>query len=942
MKPIKNKIFGMKVLLIVFSLLCLFFSTSCVNADIIQFNTTYEYQCDWNSCDAIMKTKMNSTCTGNQLFFRFEDFDIYQYEIKSMEFCIFKGANIGKPNVTAMQINYFANYSGYEWGRDNHYIGIRDMSIREEGMNWTCVDITNLYYSHLRSNPRYNFTLVVNATSGLSDGSETCSSVEDQIGNIDWMNQTRINVEVDSYNFKGYIRDVSTNDLLNGVTISLSREINNQIIYSEYITNSTGYFEFMGLKSGNWNLSIRRYGYKDLANATLHIESNINTTYYMIPISLETNYVHIVANFLEGGEYPEPLKNEFVVFDYFDGFGGCTSCNELIGIPFYLYTDANGTIDTYLPEGIYHVNKQNYRFRFRIGIDESYEEYVELILNEDQYRIIYYQHLSELSFLEIYVHDEDTGEPIEDVIVSLISEPYYYGRYYREETNSNGLSEFYVKTWDIEDTYYRIIISKAGYFEFPTSMVYDHIGEGYGIDEDGYITYRFKIEDNSTHFFNIILRNVSSIEISGKILDIDTENPIVDATVNFRGGYYWRLNQTDSEGLFRFDNITMDEGLEYNIRVNKSGYIQQVYPRLFNVYDDLELNIYMKNQSLKDNLSLFIVDGNGTSGITCAVEELNYDDYDGYYEGYYKILTTNSIGEKEYQGLSKYTTYSINCYKTGYLDYFNTIEFNDTNVTHTLNMRRRNYTTIIQGHVYFYTGLVPIKNVRVTLSTYLNESVIGYTDNDGYFVIKGVKSGSYTICFNKTLFDEQCESVTLDNKPIDISLTDSDIKKSYPNVNYDSYYLAPTIEDDNILPVTIFITRNQTYPLANSRIYVRNNYFEERGLTNKQGNYVMYLTTGSYLIDIEHEGYKTVHDRYFDIVEGQLVYHFDLELYDSSITSFAEEYVFISLDKAIEYILYFCGFFWFAGTFLFFSIICLTLGIDFLDALYGLAKRLGL
>lgn len=142
-------------------------------------------------------------------------------------------------------------------------------------------------------------------------------------------------------------------------------------------------------------------------------------------------------------------------------------------------------------------------------------------------------------YLEGVITDGVTGQPLLNAKVEVLgSSPALL-----ENTTANGV----FKTGQEKEGYYQVLISKPGYQSYQTGIYFQH-GEVVQLD--------------------VPLFPLGAISVSGKVTRLSDGLPIPIAAVHLHGNQVDMITQTDSSGLFGFQNVPPGK---FDVSVVKPG-----------------------------------------------------------------------------------------------------------------------------------------------------------------------------------------------------------------------------------------------------------------------------------------------------------------------------------------------------------------------------------
>lgn len=250
-------------------------------------------------------------------------------------------------------------------------------------------------------------------------------------------------------------------------------------------------------------------------------------------------------------------------------------------------------------------------------------------------------------------------------------------------------------------------------------------------------------------------------KVSGVLTDEDTDDPIDGALVSIELPDGSTVSKyTEADGSFEFERLpygTLDYSISHPLYEDIEGEVEIG----FNTVVELVLEAEKSEGSVSGTL----VDEYDDTDIVGAVVKL----MDG--EDEVDDTTTNASGEFEFAKV-EYGTYQIKITKAGYSDLVATVVVNDDIIVAYTGIR---LTSTVSGVITNSDGGAAIAGALVTILQPDGTALTGVSDAEGAYEIEGAKYGSLTYWINKTGFDAETGTLTVDaaTETLDKALTAS-------------------------------------------------------------------------------------------------------------------------------------------------------------------------
>jgi len=415
--------------------------------------------------------------------------------------------------------------------------------------NYTYTDENGFYAMHI---PAGEIIVAVDATGYFYNYSERY-----YIGNNEtlWINFSLVPQPPKNSVVCGYVKDVTTNEPIEGVRIHLHwRDEMGHYDWNYTYTDKKGFYS-MKVAAGIIYLSFYIDGYFEEYTENYEIGKNeilwINLSLYPLPPENS-----IICGYVKDEVSNEPIEKARISVDWEDGMGHYYWN--------YTYTDENG---------FYTINVAAGEIKLRFSASHYFSEDTEYFSVSENEKVwinsSLHPHPPENSIICGYVRNAITNETIEGVIVDINWEDDMGHREWNYTfTDENGFYAINVAEGEICLYFYA-----DGYF--------------------GEYIEKYRIGKNETLWVNVTLYPIppANSVICGYVKDETTNEPIKKASISV----YWE----DERGHSLYYHTTSDENGFYTINV-AAGKIS------FYFWADCYYGEYMKNYTIGENETMWL------------------------------------------------------------------------------------------------------------------------------------------------------------------------------------------------------------------------------------------------------------------------------------------------------------------------------------------------
>lgn len=250
-------------------------------------------------------------------------------------------------------------------------------------------------------------------------------------------------------------------------------------------------------------------------------------------------------------------------------------------------------------------------------------------------------------------------------------------------------------------------------------------------------------------------------KVSGVLTDEATDDPIDGALVSIELPDGSTVSKyTEADGSFEFERLpygTLDYSISHPLYEDIEGKVEIGFNTV--------VELVLEAEKSKGSVSGTLVDEYDGTDIVGAVVKL----MDG--EDEVDDTTTGASGEFEFAKV-EYGTYQIKITKAGYSDLVATVVVNDDIIVAYTGIR---LTSTVSGTITNSDGGAAIAGALVTILQPDGTALTGVSNAEGAYQIEGAKYGSLTYWINKTGFDAETGTLTVDaaTETLDKALTAS-------------------------------------------------------------------------------------------------------------------------------------------------------------------------
>ncbi len=471
----------------------------------------------------------------------------------------------------------------------------------------------------------------------------------------------------------GYVYDNGTGEVLDDVEVSLYN-YDTDHGYGDY-TDANGYYEFDNLGGGEWSLRFRDDEYYYLREyLTIGVNDNIQYDAYL------DHYECTIVGTIYDLDTDEPIEDAEI------GLSGDSDDGE----DYYKWfvTGEDGKYYHYIPPGEYDLRV------YREGY--SYQEQDVDIENGEELQFDFY--MDPMSSIYGTIYDAETQEVIQDLVVGLDKEGYYWWYDY-DYSDENGEYALYMEP----DTY-TLRVREDGYKE---------ISEGFTIGEDEHILYDIYLEEDLTRLY-------------GYVYNLSSGEPLEGVYVSSNNWDTWDSDytHTDEDGYYE---LYPGAG-EVSLSASEEGY--ESYYTSIEMEEDVPQEHNIELDPYSAYLYGMVTDYESSDGLYDAMVTVTGKDF-------YESTYTNSDGE--YSMYLDGGEYEVKVSAPGHSPFETMVTIED-GTDFELNIELGPYNTGVFGYVTDREG-TPIFNATVTVQVYWlvdNDTVCRLedytrTDEEGFY-----------------------------------------------------------------------------------------------------------------------------------------------------------------------------------------------------------------